>query len=53
MPGLPTSPPTPTALRRPTTMLEGAEMWAVLLTDWKRRFGVDRLLYVDIANETP
>jgi hypothetical protein len=53
MPGLPTSPPAPAVLRRPTTMLEGAEMWAVLLTDWKRRFGFDRLLYVDIANETP
>src|SRR5438445_3674325 len=53
MPGLPTSPSVPAPLRRPANMLEGAEMWATLLTDWKRRFGFDRLLYVDIANETP
>jgi hypothetical protein len=52
-PGLPTSPPAPPVLRTPKNMLEGAEMWAVLLTDWKKRFGFDRLVYVDIANETP
>jgi len=28
-------------------------MWATQLTDWKKRFGFDRLIYVDIANETP
>ena len=28
-------------------------MWAVLLTDWKKRFGFERIVYVDIANETP
>jgi len=53
MPGLPTSPPVPAALRRPANMVEGAEMWAVQLADWKKRFGFERLLYVDIANETP
>lgn len=53
MPGLATSPAVPTPLRRPANMTEGAEMWAVLLNGWKQRFGFDRLLYVDIANETP
>jgi Sugar-binding cellulase-like len=43
----------PPVLRRPKNMLEGAEMWAVQLTDWKKRFGFDRLVYVDLANETP
>src|SRR5215469_12890806 len=43
----------PAPLRRPANMTEGAEMWARQLTDWKRRFGFDRLIYVDIANETP
>ncbi|HET6205826.1 MAG TPA: cellulase-like family protein [Terracidiphilus sp.] len=52
-PGLPTSPPAPPVLRTPKNMLEGAEMWVVLLNDWKKRFGFDRLVYVDIANETP
>ena len=53
MPGSPTSPPVPAALRKPKYMAEGAEMWAVLLTDWRKRFGLDRIIYVDIANETP
>ena len=53
MPGSPTSPPVPDALRKPANMAEGAEMWAVLLSDWKKRFGFDRIVYVDIANETP
>ncbi len=53
MPGSPTSPPVPDVLRRPANMAEGAEMWAKMLTDWKRRFGFDGLVYVDIANETP
>jgi hypothetical protein len=43
----------PPMLRNPANMLEGAEMWAVLLNDWKQRFGFDRLLYLDIANEMP
>ena len=53
MPGLPTSPPCPPVLRKPANMVEGAEMWAVQLTEWKKRFGFDRLVYVDLANETP
>jgi Sugar-binding cellulase-like len=52
-PGAPTTPTSPPLLRMPATMVEGAEMWAVMLTDWKKRFGFDRLVYVDIANETP
>jgi hypothetical protein len=52
-PGLPTSPPAPPVLRSPKNMLEGAEMWAALLTSWQKRFGFERLVYVDIANETP
>ena len=53
MPGSPTSPPVPDVLRKPENMAEGAEMWAVLLTAWKKRFEFDRIVYVDIANETP
>src|ERR1035437_3297761 len=53
MPVGPTAPAVPTPLRKPTTMAERAEMWAVMLTDWKERFGFDRLIYVDIANKTP
>jgi hypothetical protein len=53
MPGLPTTPPSPAPLRRPKTMLEGAEMWAAFLQDWKKHFGLERIVYVDIANETP
>jgi hypothetical protein len=43
----------PPVLRLPRTHLEGAEMWMVMLTEWKRRFGFDRLVYVDLANEVP
>ncbi|MGA2984432.1 MAG: cellulase-like family protein [Terriglobia bacterium] len=53
MPTPPPAPIAPPALRTPKNMTEGAEMWAVLLTDWKKRFGFDRIMYVDIANETP
>lgn len=53
LPAAPPQPPVPPPLRRPANMLEGAEMWAAMLTEWKRRFGLDRILYVDIANETP
>jgi Sugar-binding cellulase-like len=53
MPSAPPAPAAPAVLHRPKTMAEGAEMWAVQLTDWKRRFGFDRLLYVDMANEVP
>lgn len=43
----------PPMLRVPADMKQGAEMWAVTLHEWKERFGFDRLVYVDIANETP
>lgn len=46
-------PPMPAVLRRPANHIEGAEMWAMLLTEWKRRFGFEGLVYVDIANESP
>jgi hypothetical protein len=54
-PGVPTSPRagTPELLRNPANMTEGAEMWATMLTAWKKRFGFDHLVYVDVANETP
>jgi hypothetical protein len=39
--------------RAPQTHLEGAEIWANLLHEWKRRFGFDGLVYVDLANEVP
>lgn len=53
MPGVPDTPPVPEPLRRPASLAEGAEMWVTQLRDWQRRFGFERLLYVDIANETP
>jgi hypothetical protein len=43
----------PPMLRVPANMMQGAEMWAAMLHEWKKRFGFDRLIYVDIANETP
>jgi len=45
--------PCPPWLRQPANHLEGAEMWIKLLTDWKRRFGFNHLLFVDLANEVP
>jgi hypothetical protein len=53
MPDMPNLSGVPQPLRRPANMVEGAEMWATQLTDWKQRFGFDRLMYVDIANESP
>lgn len=32
---------------------DGAELWADILCEWKRRFGFGRLVYVDLANEVP
>jgi hypothetical protein len=54
-PGQPTSPRagTPALLRTPVNMVEGAEMWATMLTAWKKRFGFEHLVYLDVANETP
>ena len=43
----------PPVLRMPRTHEEGAEMWIEMLREWKRRFGFDRLVYVDLANEVP
>ena len=43
----------PTPLRQPANHAEGAEMWADMLREWKRRFGFDRLVYFDLANEVP
>ncbi len=43
----------PPVLRLPRTYEEGAEMWCVMLREWKRRFGFDRLVYFDLANEVP
>jgi len=45
--------PGPPVLRLPRNHQEGAEMWIAMLTEWKRRFGFDRLVYVDLANEVP
>ncbi|MEI7898746.1 MAG: cellulase-like family protein [bacterium] len=43
----------PPVLRLPRTHEEGAEMWIGLLREWKQRFGFDRLVYLDLANEVP
>jgi len=43
----------PKPLRRPKDHREGAEMWVTMLTEWKRRFGFEGLVYVDLANEVP
>lgn len=37
----------------PHTHREGAELWAKLLREWKKRFDFDGLVYVDISNEVP
>jgi len=43
----------PPVLRLPRTHDEGAEMWCVMLREWQRRFGFDRMVYLDLANEVP
>jgi len=43
----------PTPLRVPRSHLEAAEMWRQALEQYRQRFGFDRLVYVDIANEVP
>ena len=45
--------PFPAGAAVPRTHLEAAELWARLLREWKKRFGFERLIYVDIENETP
>lgn len=39
--------------KAPRTHSEGAEIWATMLREWKRRFGFEGLVYLDIANEIP
>jgi hypothetical protein len=43
----------PSAARVPNNHAEGAEIWIAMLREWKRRFGFDGLVYVDLANEVP
>jgi hypothetical protein len=43
----------PPVLRLPRNHEEGAEMWVEMLREWNRRFGFDRLVYVDLVNEVP
>jgi hypothetical protein len=37
----------------PHTHMQAAELWATLLGAWERRFGLEGLVYVDLANEVP
>lgn len=37
----------------PKSNVEAAEQWAQYLEKWRKRFGFDRLVYVDIHNEWP
>lgn len=39
--------------KKPRTHADGAEIWIKYLQEWKKRFGLDRLVYVDLANEVP
>ena len=41
------------ALAKPKNLAEAAEVWAAMLRQWKRRFGFDRCVYVDLNNEFP
>jgi hypothetical protein len=42
------------ALRRvPRSHVEAAEMWSETLEQYRRRFGFEGLVYVDVANEVP
>ncbi|MCX6996666.1 MAG: hypothetical protein NTV49_06180 [Kiritimatiellaeota bacterium] len=47
------SQPGPPVLRLPRSHQEGAEMWIVMLHEWKKRFGFERLVYLDLVNEVP
>jgi len=49
----PNGAPTPSWLRTPKDHKEGAEMWITMLTEWKKRFGFENLVYVDLVNEVP
>ncbi len=48
-----TYPKCPPMLHRPKTNLQAAEVWAGFLEQWKKRFGLDGLVYLDVANEIP
>jgi hypothetical protein len=41
------------AERTPHSHKEGAEIWISMLHEWKKRFGFEGLMYVDLANEVP
>jgi hypothetical protein len=43
----------PPVLRLPRDYEEGAEMWCEMLREWQRRFGFEKLVYLDLANEVP
>lgn len=36
-----------------STPQQAAELWAIMLRQWQKRFGFDGLVYVDLANEMP
>ena len=43
----------PAVKRIPRNHTEAAEIWLPFLAQWKRMFGFDHLVYVDIHNEVP
>ena len=43
----------PKPSRTPSNHVEAAEIYSDFLRLWEKRFGFDRLVYVDIANEVP
>jgi len=43
----------PKPFKIPHMHKEASELWAAMLRDWKRRFGFNGLVYLDIANEVP
>jgi hypothetical protein len=43
----------PAVAHIPNNHAEGADSWIAMLREWKRRFGFDGLVYVDLANEVP
>jgi hypothetical protein len=45
--------PFPQVAAAPPTHVAAAELWIVLLREWRRRFGFAGLVYVDLANEVP
>ena len=43
----------PKSVKTPHTHKEGAKLWIDMLHEWKRRFGFEGLVYLDITNEVP